>query len=277
MRRLGVNTYSYIWSMAAADCVRHLAAMGYRDFELMINPPHLPLDGLDPAARRDLGSLLKDLGAAVTALNMPSLDHNLASPVPRVRAASIGMFNDAIDLAADLGAAWVVVVPGRMNPLFPPPAAQRHEWITESVTALLPRAVARGVGLAIENVPFASFPDARSLGEFVRGFGSPLVGACYDAANAHFIGESPAAGIAALADVLRVFHLSDTGRQAWRHDRVGLGTVPFGEIAPALDAIDYRGACTMEIIDTDADVAIRDSHRALAALGIAPALEETIA
>ena len=53
--------------------------------------------------------------------------------------------------------------------------------------------------------------------------------------------------------------------------------MPFGEIGPALDAIDYCGACTMEIIDTDADAAIRDSHRALAVLGIAPALEETIA
>jgi sugar phosphate isomerase/epimerase len=277
MRQLGVNTYSYIWSMRAADCVRHLAAMGYRHFELMINPPHLPLDGFDPAARRELRAALDAAGAAVTALNMPSLDHNLASPLARVRQASVAMFNEAVDLAADLGAPWLVVVPGRMNPLFPPPAAERRGWISDSIAALLPRAEACGVGLAIENVPFASFPDAKSLGEFVRGFSSAAIGACYDAANAHFIGESPAEGIALLADQLRVFHLSDTTRNVWRHDRVGLGSVPFGEIGRALDAAGYRGACTMEIIDADPDRAIRDSHRALASLGIAAALREAAA
>jgi sugar phosphate isomerase/epimerase len=265
-RQLGINTYSYIWSMTAVDCVRHLTGMGFRHFELMINPPHLSLDE-SPAARRELKSVMDGAGAKATALNMPSLDHNLASPVARVRDASIAMFNDAIDLAADLGAEWLVTVPGRMNPLFPPPTTERLKWITDSVAALIPRAKARGVGLAIENVPFSSFPDAKSLGDFVRGFKSPTVGVCYDAANAHFIGESPGRGIAMLADQLRVMHVSDTNRDAWRHDRVGLGSVPFGEVAEALNAIKFDGACTMEIIDADADDAIRESHRALANLG----------
>ena len=265
-RQLGINTYSYIWSMTAVECVRHLTGMGFRHFELMINPPHLSLDE-SPANRRELKVVMNGAGAEATALNMPSLDHNLASPVTRVREASIAMFNDAIDLAADLGAEWLVTVPGRMNPLFPPPAAERLKWIADSVAALIPRAEARGVGLAIENVPFSSFPDAKSLGDFVRGFKSPTVGVCYDAANAHFIGESPGQGIAMLADLLRVMHVSDTNRDVWRHDRVGLGSAPFGEVAQALNAIDFDGAYTMEIIDSDADDAIRESHRALAKLG----------
>jgi len=242
--------------------------MGFRHFELMINPPHLSLDE-SPAARRELKAVMDETGAKATALNMPSLDHNLASPVARVREASIAMFNDAIDLAADLGAEWLVVVPGRMNPLFPPPKAERLKWIVDSVAALVPRAEARGVGLAIENVPFSSFPDAKSLGEFARGFKSRAVGVCYDAANAHFVGEAPGQGIAMLADVLRVMHVSDTRREVWRHDRVGLGSVPFGEVAQALNAISYEGVRTMEIIDANADDAMRESHRALVKLGFA--------
>ncbi|WP_458757044.1 sugar phosphate isomerase/epimerase family protein [Afipia sp. TerB] len=265
-RQLGINTYSYIWSMTAVECVRHLTGMGFRHFELMINPPHLSLDE-SPANRRELKVVMNGAGAEATALNMPSLDHNLASPVARVRETSIAMFNDAIDLAADLGAEWLVTVPGRMNPLFPPPTAERLKWIADSVAALIPRAEARGVGLAIENVPFSSFPDAKSLGDFVRGFKSPTVAVCYDAANAHFIGESPGQGIAMLADLLRVMHVSDTNRDVWRHDRVGLGSVPFREVAQALNAIDFDRAYTMEIIDADADDAIRESHRALAKLG----------
>ena len=270
MRELCINTYGYIYSTPAADCVRRLVDLGYCHFELMIHPPHLPIDGFSPEARRDLRAAIEAAGATIDSLNMPSLDHNLASPLSRVRAASVAMFSDAIDLAADLGVEWLVTVPGRMSPLFPPAPADRKTWITESIETLIPRAEARGVGLAIENVPFASFPDAASLGDFVRGLGSPMLGVCYDAANAHFIGESLTEGVACLADLLRVAHLSDTNRQVWRHDRIGLGDVPVAEFARALDDADFRGPCTLEIIDSDPQGAVLDSHRAIESFGFAP-------
>ncbi len=269
-REIGINTYGYIWTTPALDCVRGLAKLGYRQIEFLLQPPHLPLDDFGPAARRELRSVLQDVGAFKTAINLPSLDHNLASPFSRARAASVRMFEDTIDLAADIGAETVVVVPGRMSPLFPPSIEDRTGWVGEGVSRLLPRAEARGVGLAIENVPFAAFPDAAALERFVRGFTSPAIGVCYDAANAHFIGESPAEGIRQLADLLRIVHLSDTGRDAWRHAPIGMGTVPFAEVAQALNAIDFQGACTLEIIDRDPAAAILRSHRALVPLGFAP-------
>ena len=270
MREISINTYSYIWSAPAADCVRRLSNFGYRHFELMIHPPHLPLDDFSPAARRELRGAVEAAGATISSMNMPSLDQNLASPFKRVRAASVAMLVDAIDLTADLGAPWFVTVPGLMSPLFPPAPADRTAWMIESVEALLPHAEARGVGLAIENIPFAAFPDAAALGGFVRSFRSSSLGVCYDAANAHFIGESPAEGVAHLSDLLRVAHLSDTTRKVWRHDRIGLGDVPVAEFARALDDVGFAGPCTFEIIDSDPDAAILASHRALAGLGFPP-------
>ncbi len=224
----------------------------------------------DRVERRQLRSVLQDSGAYKTAINLPSLDHNLASPFSRARAASVKMFEDTIDLAADIGAATVVVVPGRMSPLFPPSVEDRMAWVGEGVSKLLPRAEARGVTLAIENVPFAAFPDATSLERFVRGFTSPAIGVRYDAANAHFIGESPDGGIKQLADLLRIVHLSDTGQDKWRHDQIGTGTVPFAAVAKALDDVGFEGACTLEIIGPDPDAAIVSSHRALVPLGFVP-------
>ncbi len=270
MREISINSYGWIWSTPAADCVRRLATLGYRAFELMIQPPHLPLDGLSPAARRELRSVAETSGGRIGSLNMPSLDHNLASPFDRVRAASVAMFDEALGLASDLGAPWLVVVPGRMNPLFPPPLVERTAWIRESIETLLPLAEARGVGLAVENVPFAAFPDSVALAAFVRGFASPFVGVCWDAANAHFIGEDLAEGTGRLADLLRVAHLSDTTRKVWRHDRLGLGDVPAGVFLDALDAAGFDGPCTLEIIDSDPESAIRDSHRRLLPFGAAP-------
>lgn len=269
MRPLGVNTYGYIWSTPMPDCVRALHALGYDDFELVVNPPHLDLEW-PRAERRAQGLALRDDGIRLRSLNLPSLDTNLASSMARMRDYSVQVFHDAIDLAADLGIGHLVTVPGRMSPLLPPGLEARQDWLRESLSALLPHARDVGVELALENVPFAALPDAASLGAFVRQLG-PGAGVCYDAANAHFIGESPAAGLRLLRDLVRIVHLSDTTRTAWRHDAVGRGDVPFAEVASALDAIDFTGVCMLEIIDPSPTAAIVRSHAALAPLGFTAA------
>ena len=37
----GANTYSYMRSHGAADCLARLAELGFREFELMVHPGHL--------------------------------------------------------------------------------------------------------------------------------------------------------------------------------------------------------------------------------------------
>ena len=266
---VGVNTYAYAWTTPAAEVVRRLADLGYRSFELLIHPPHLPLHEFDAGSRRALAAALEGVGATHRTLNLPSLDHNLASPLPRARAASVQMFRDTLDLAADLQMSWLVLVPGRVSPLAPASMAQRLAWLREGVDQLLPYAEARGVGLAVENVPAAGLPDAASLGAFVREYDSRFMGACYDAANAHFIGEAPADGIAALADLLRIVHVSDTTRTVWRHAPVGDGDVPFASVAAAMAAAGFAGPCMLEILDPDPEAAIIRSHDALTAMGFA--------
>ena len=267
--KLGVNTYGYIWSVSAADCMRRLRVLGYRAFELVLNPPHLAIGEFSTAECRRLAASLAMEGVEIHSLNVPSLDHNLASPISRMRQYSVDLFMEAIDLAADLGAHRLVVVPGRMNPLLAPPQVLRQAWMRESLDALVPHAERRGVTLVLENVPFASFPDAKTLGAFVREYGSRALAVCYDVANAHFIGESPAAGLHALRDLVSLVHLSDTTRNIWRHDEIGLGDVPFSEIGAALDEINFDGICMLEIIAPDPENAILRSHQSLAALGFA--------
>ncbi|OLL28311.1 xylose isomerase [Burkholderia sp. SRS-W-2-2016] len=272
-RALGINTYGYIWSTPAAQCVSELAALGYREFELVLNPPHLALDEFSADERRRFAAALAQQRVTVRSLNVPSLDHNLASPMRRMREYSVGLFIDSIDLAADLHATHLVVVPGRMSPLFPPARESREAWMRESLDPLVAHAEKRGVTLALKNVPFASFPDADSLGAFVRGYGSRALTVCYDAANAHFIGEAPAAGLRALGELVSLVHLSDTTRSAWRHDEIGLGDLRFDDLRAALDDIHFEGTCMLEIIAAEPQPAILRSHRALAALGFATPLE----
>jgi len=267
-RYAGVNTYGYIWTNGIRDCLAGLAARGFRLFEGVINPPHLDLD-MPLAQRREMGDFMRDIGASFCSLNLPSLDTNLASPFSRAREYSVDMFRLAIDLAADLGASRLVVVPGRLNPLLPPGKAPLQAWLQETIGRLIPHARDRSVVLAIENVPFAALPLAQDLIRFMDAMGNDdVLGVCYDVANAHFVGESPSEGLALLDGRLSLVHCSDTTRSAWRHSSIGSGDVPWREFSAALQGSSYRGPILLEIIDPDGEDAIVRSHDALDRLGV---------
>jgi L-ribulose-5-phosphate 3-epimerase len=57
------------------------------------------------------------------------------------------------------------------------------------------------------------------------------------------------------------------GKQAYRHDPVGLGTVPFAQAPAALAAVGYSAKPMLEIISQDPDRDIVASAGKLAVLG----------
>jgi len=258
-----VNTYGYIWSHPLRACLEQLAAYGYRQFEGVINPPHLDVES-SANERRALRDYMQGEGLSFTSLNLPSLDTNLASPFAYTRDYTIGLFQKALLLAADLGAPRLVTVPGRVNPLLPCPPAQSSAILQDTIGALVPLARNLGVALAIENVPFAALPLARDIRRFLDDMGNTdMLCACYDVANAHYAGESPIDGVAALGERIQLVHCSDTTRGTWRHDPVGRGDVPFDELGAALRNQHYTGPILLEIISSDVLPAILASDDAL--------------
>lgn len=263
-----INTYGYLWSAPIQECLARLASRGYREFEGVINPPHLDLE-LSAAARHELLQFMEGEGLSFVSLNLPSLDTNLASPFTLTRQYSVQMFKKAIVLASELRAPYLVTVPGRLNPLLPPDLDVRRQWVQDAVGELIPFARDHGVGLAIENVPFAALPTAALIRDFLTVMGNnDVLSVCYDVANGHYIGESPLEALEMLSDHITLLHCSDTTRQTWRHDPVGLGDVPFDELAQALSQFQYSGSRLLEIIHEDTENAIVSSHRLLAECGV---------
>ena len=115
-----------------------------------------------------------------------------------------------------------------------------------------------------------AFSRADQLIAFADRIDHPRVSICYDIANAHFIGEDSAAGLHAVARRLGIVHLSDTGRQAWKHDPIGEGSCDFAGFARALREIDYAGTSMLELVCESPLERIVDSHRKLATWGWAP-------
>lgn len=264
---VGIHSYSYIWKLSARDTLAHLADQGYRLVELLVNRPHLWPEELGAGERRAVAKLLSDRGLRVEVLNPPSLDLNLVSPSPEMRAMTRAHYRRVVELAADWGVPWVLVVPGKTHPLLPAPADLVWGWFEEAVAELDRLAESAGLGIVLENIPMAFLPTADALMRAIDRLGNDRLGICYDAANATFIGEAPGEGLKRVAPRLKVLHLSDTGLAKWDHATIGSGVVPFAEVAQALRATGLQVPTMLEIISDDGDADIRRSHQAIAALG----------
>jgi sugar phosphate isomerase/epimerase len=177
--------------------------------------------------------------------------------------------SDTVRLAGELGARGVVIGPGKANPLFPAPAAELIGHFFAALDRLCPVAAASGTALWVENMPFAFLPAIGQLMDALKQYGNDAVRIVYDIANAHFIGEDFADGLKQCRARLALVHLSDTGRQIYRHDPVGLGTVPFAEVPRALHAAGYSARPMLEIVSRDPDRDIVASASKLALLDFA--------
>ena len=263
---IGVNTMSYMWRAPARAALETLAREGYTRFELMAQRPHLdPVMG--DSELKAFARFLRDAGLTVETLNLPSLDQNLASASPEMRDYSVRLFERLVGMAGTIGAGGVVTVTGRVNPLIPPPRIDLESWFSEGFVRVLRSAESAGIHLWLENIPMGVYPRADQLIAFANRLDSPMVGICYDIANAHFIGEDTAAGLKQVRSRLGMVHLSDTGRQVWRHDPVGEGSCDFAGFAKTLREVGYAGTSMLEIVADPPEEHIAASHRQLAQWG----------
>jgi sugar phosphate isomerase/epimerase len=241
-------TFGWLHRAPLADALRSLAAHGVRSVELTTAPPHLFTRHFDSYERKELTRLLQGLGLAVTSVNPSFADINLISTNPEIRAISERQLSAEIELAADLGAGYVVVIPGRRHALAPAPDEAAGAVLDEGLGRLLNRATALGVTIALENSPYGYLGSSADLLNLVRAWDSPRLRVAYDVANA-LAQEDPADGVARLRGYLAIAHVSDTWRTRWAHTSVGRGEVDFAAFNTALTAAGFTGPTVYELVD----------------------------
>ena len=263
----GANTYSYMRSHSAEACLARLADQGFDEFEIMVHPGHLWPSDMSAEQRSALRQTIEQRGLKLVSLNMPNIDINVAAAAQGMRFYSLNLLIETVRLAGELGARGVVIGPGKANPLFPASPDELTKYFFEALDLLCPVAESAGTALWVENMPFAFLPGIGELLAALKQYGNDAVRIIYDIPNAYFIGEDFADGLRQCRPLLELVHLSDTGRQAYRHDPVGLGTVPFAEVPRALEAVGYNVKPMLEIISRDPDRDIIASAAKLAVLG----------
>jgi L-ribulose-5-phosphate 3-epimerase len=263
----GCNTYSYTLALPVGDCLRHLAGLGFTEFELMMVSGHLWPSEIDKAGRKALRQRIAGLGVRVVTLNTPMVDMNLAGLAPEMRRATLDQLAGVVGLAGDLGVPGVVITPGKANPLFPAPRDRLQGYFLAALDELCPIAEKTGTAIWVENVPFAFLPKISDLMGVLERYGNPEVGIVWDAANCHFAHEDAMQSLRQCRDRLKLVHLSDTNRWRYRHDAVGLGTVPFKDLPAVLAEVGYIGRGMLEVISEDPDRDILESARRLSEMG----------
>ena len=260
------NTYAYTLSHTVEDCLVRMGEAGFREFEVMMVPGHLWPPDIDAARRRRLHHLARN-GRRIATLNMPNIDMNIAGIAPEMRHYTLELLAGIVNLAGELGAAGVVIGPGKANPLFPALRERLLGYFFTALDRLRPIAEKAGTALWVENMPFAFLPDIAGLMQALERYGADDVGIVYDAANGHFIGEDIAEALRVCRPRLRLVHLSDTDRKTYAHAPVGQGTVPFETIPAVLREIGHTRRPVLEIISANPDCDIPGSAATLVQAG----------
>lgn len=270
--RVAASTFPFLYSHGGLDALKHLKSLGYDTYELMIFPPHCWPRELTVANKREYKAWLNGEGGHVSSFCYPLLDNNPNGVDRLMRAYTLDRYKEAIDLAAELECPYVVAIPGPVNSLINPPHQWMLDWFVEGMKELVAYSKGTGVELLLENVPFTYLPTAKDMADTAALIG-PEVGVNFDVCNSAFIKEDPAEAIRMLGSLIKNVHISDSGYDDFKHERLGTGIVDPASAAKALNDIGYDGVTVLEIITdalaegADPDGDIKASHDILTANG----------
>lgn len=263
--KIAASTFPFIYSMSALEALKHLHGLGFRDFEMMIFPPHCWPVEMTADDRSAMKSWLDGEGCRITSFCYPLLDNNPNSTDKLMRDYTLDRYREAIDLAAEWECPYVVAIPGPVSSLINPPKQWMLDWFVEGMKALLDHAKGTNVDLLLENVPFTYLPTAKDMLD-TADLISPEVGINFDVCNSAYIKEDVAEAIRMLGSRIKNVHISDSGFGEFKHDRLGTGIVDPAPAFKALQEIGYDEMTVLEIITdatapgADADGDIMASH-----------------
>src|SRR5579859_1910493 len=251
----------------AQEAVAKAAILGFQGIEWRGGPEGHVKVTMPPAARAELNRRMHDCGLAALAVTTYT---SFVSEDSGVRQANVDDLRRHLDLAADLGAEFVRVFLGELQPGTRP--AGVYDRIVACLNAALLHAKAVGVGLAIE--PHDDFIRPSAVLPILSGLGDPSVGVVWDVGNSYAAGEAVSDSFKLLRKRLFYVQVKDSfGR--WPQRRLALlgeGEVPLDEAFQLLLASGYEGPFSYEWERADdlalppADVAFPLALRVLQAL-----------
>ena len=240
------------------DSFARLARYGYKGIELKGEPDRYSIS--------EVKELCREFGIRVTSVltwcihGIPGRD--MASPNRRERLAAFRYGRLCVDLAAEVEAPIVVVLPspaGRTSPVmrtkteaaWKKGVAKEWDAAAESLSSLANYASKQGIVLGLEPINrYETFliTNIDQALRFLQAVGAPNLKIHLDTFHMNIEEADPAAAIRRAGKLLVNMHVSDSNREA-----PGRGHTDFGALLRALRDIKYPGFLALEPVPPGAD------------------------
>jgi fatty-acyl-CoA synthase len=199
---------------------------GYMAIELRLVDGKMIEDSMPAAERARVSSLLN-----ASRLELVAVDSSisLSEDEPRGVAKRIARF---IELAAGWGAPLIRVFGGSGDP----------DHVVQSMRLASREAESTGCSIGLET--HDAFSSAASVAAVLNAVDSPAVGAVWDIAHTHRIGDTPAHVVSQLRDRILDVHVKDavrTGKESSSYVLLGEGDVPVRICLEELHRAGYNG------------------------------------
>jgi len=253
MHRLGFRTAGFHeWPIGQA--IAELGRLGYDGVEICLEHGDCRPEELTPADAERLARLCFDAGLEVASVSY----HADTEPLGPRRENTMR----AVDLVRPFGAE-VLIINGRR-------CEARREGEASAdlgrlLEALLPRAEALGVRIAVEPEPGLAVGSSEEMRKLIDRVGSPRVGVNLDVGHAFLTDADVCESVRLLGPAILHTHVEGMPAREHKHLLPGEGDLDLGAVVRALDEVQYEGYLTVDLFAI-ADDPLGWAERALAAM-----------
>lgn len=242
---IGANFSFQHWPFA--EVARAMRGFGVTEIELWGIAPHLDLFHADAARIAGVKQVLDDNGLTVRCLTPEQVLYpiNIASGDDAYRQASIGLFCRASDIAAELGARYLFLTPGRG--FENEPAERAWDRSAEALRRIAGHAADLGLRCLLEPLQRRESNIAHSAADLRRLLdmvGADTMDVVLDMVAMACAGDTVGDYIRLFGDRLAHVHVVDgtpAGHLVW-----GEGTLPLADYLAELAQAGYRGRLSFE-------------------------------
>lgn len=264
--KLGAPVWPFQWHPPYEDAVRRIAALGFRNVELIAWNREALRDYYTPERVRSLRAMMDDLG--LTLSEFVSSAAAMASADAAERDAVVEYFKHFCETARSLGTNTVnTVAPVPFGLKLPPlkqlPVTQVWtvdvpeglDWprgwdeFAETMRSVMAIVEDAGLRYAMEPHPYRYVANADGMLRLLDHVPSPALGINYDPSHTFPCGDMPHVAVYRLGSRVFHCHFSDNDAVTNAHWRPGTGKIDWRALLKALRDVGFAGTISIELED----------------------------
>ena len=225
--------------------IERIAKCGYDGVEFVGEPKKLSTD--------EINRFLSNYDIKASSIcSIYTAERDLVNPDPRTRKNAIQYVKDVVNMAVEIGAPTVIIVPSACMKTTPlAPADQEWKWAVDSIGKCGEYAREHGINLVLEAWNRYETHFLNRLDQAIKlcnEVGLDNVGIMGDTFHMNIEEHSMAEAIRNSGEKLKHIHIADSNRAA-----PGRGHIDFKPIVEAIKDIDYQGYLSFELLPAAAD------------------------